>query len=74
MISFNGIYDGKKITPLEKITSKKKYKVIITFVEELNDKNDIATVRNFASQTEALDFWNDAGEDLYQDYLPKKKK
>ena len=74
MLSLNGIYDGEKIRPLEKIASKKKYKVIITFVEEINSEGDDEGIRSFASQTSAMDFWNDSREDLYQDYLPKTKK
>lgn len=74
MIFLNGIYDGEKIKPLDKISSKRKYKAIITFVEEINGENDDEAIRDFASQTSALNFWNDSREDLYQDYLPKNKK
>ena len=38
MLAIKGIYDGKKIVPLEKFTLRKKYKVVITFVEELDDE------------------------------------
>ena len=74
MLSVNGIYDGEKIKPLEKINSKKKYKVIITFVEELNKTDDGEAIRSFSSQTSGLEFWNDDKENIYQDYLDKKKK
>jgi hypothetical protein len=29
-------------------------------------------IREFTAQTKALDFWEDKGEDLYQDFLPEK--
>jgi len=67
MLAIHGIYDGKTIKITDKITEKKKYKVIITFIEELNqDDNDL---RNFSAQTNGLEFWNDSKEDVYQDYL-----
>ena len=67
MLAIHGIYDGKTIKITDKITEKKKYKVIITFIEELyQDDNDL---RNFSSQTKGLEFWNDSREDVYQDYL-----
>ena len=71
MLAIRGIYDGKTIKLIDKITEKKKYKVIITFVEEIfpNDED----LRIFSSQTTGLDFWNDPKEDIYQDYLIQKE-
>ena len=63
----HGIYDGKNIKITDKITEKKKYKVIITFIEEISQNDD--DLRNFSSQTKGLEFWNDSREDVYQDYL-----
>jgi len=57
-----------KIT--DRISDKKRYKVVITFIEELPlEENEI---RNFASQTESFDFWENKAEDIYQDYLIQK--
>ncbi len=64
MLTVKGIYDGKTIKPLEKLPQKKKYKVIITFLEELEDTDD---VRDFSSQSNAFKFWEDSSEDIYQD-------
>jgi hypothetical protein len=36
MLSVNGIYDGKSVKITDIITEKKKYKVVITFIEELH--------------------------------------
>jgi hypothetical protein len=72
MFSVRGIYDGKAIKITDKFTEKKKYKVVITFIEELEqgDKD----LRDFSAQTKGLDFWSDSSEDLYQDYLNSKEK
>ena len=69
MLAIKGIYDGKKIVPLEKFPVNKQYKVIITFIEEIDEDT---ALRDFSSQTDALSFWHDEREDIYQDYLSKK--
>jgi hypothetical protein len=54
---------------LEEIPATGKFKVIITFVEAIDDEED---VRNFAAQTDALSFWQNEEEDIYQDFLVEK--
>ncbi len=66
MLTVEGVYDGKYFRVLEKIPFKKNYKVIITFVEEIDEPSDI---REFSAQTDGLEFWHDEREDIYQDYL-----
>lgn len=68
MRTIKGLYDGEKFIALESLPFKKKYKVIITFLEELDDDEEM---RNFAAQTDAFSFWEDEREDIYQDYLGK---
>lgn len=68
MKSIRGIYDGEKIIVTDQISTKKKFKVIITFVEEIDEDKE---GRNFTAQTDGLLFWHDEREDLYQDYLKK---
>ena len=72
MIAVHGIYDGKAVKITDKITEKKKFKVVVTFIEEIQqyDKD----LRDFSAQTTGLDFWNDSKEDIYQDYLTPKSK
>ena len=65
MLAIQGIYNGTHIVPLETMPVK-KYKIIITFVEEIDDTEDI---RPLLAQNAAFDFWNDAREDLYEEYL-----
>ena len=67
MIAVNGIYDGKSVRLLEDFTDKKRYKVVVTFLEEIETIDE--ELRDFTSQTSGLDFWNDSKEDIYQDYL-----
>ncbi len=69
MITVKGIYDGEKFVALEDFPKDKPSKVIITFLEEQSEEDQ---VRNFSAQTDGLDFWKDEAEDLYQDYLTKE--
>lgn len=74
MLSVAGIYDGKNIHPLNEINDRKKYKVIITFVEELeNAEAEDSDIRNFGTAHASLDFWDNPEEDIYQDYLTSAK-
>ena len=67
MLAIKGIFDGKHVKFLEKTPKEKKFKVIVTFVEEINEDSEL---RDFTSQTEGLEFWNDERENIYQDFLP----
>ena len=69
MLSISGFYDGKTIKPLEKTPKNKKFKVVITFIEELEDA---AQMRAFSAQTTSFSFWENPKEDIYQDFLSKK--
>ena len=70
MITVRGIYDGHQVKITDQISDKRKYKVIVTFIEEIPmDEDD---VRNFASKSEGFDFWENTAEDVYQDYLISK--
>lgn len=68
MEAIRGIFDGERIIATDQISTKKRYKVIITFIEEIDD---IEESRDFTAQTEGLSFWQDEREGLYQDYLKK---
>lgn len=67
MFAVRGIYDGEKVKLTDQISDKKKYKVVVTFLEELPKEED--EIRDFTSQTKSFDFWEDVAEDVYQDYL-----
>lgn len=66
MQTIEGIFDGKTFIPMEKIPVSKAYRINITFVEELDDTEE---VRNLSAQMDSFEFWNDEREDIYQDYL-----
>ncbi len=68
MKTIKGIYDGKQFIAFGSLP-KKKFKVMITFLEEIDHDEE---VRGFTAQTRALSFWEDEREDLYQDYLQKR--
>jgi len=69
MRSVKGIYDGEKIQLLEKPEQQKPCKVIVTFIE---DDIDTENLRQHPADEDAFDFWRVEEEDLYQDYLKKK--
>jgi len=70
MLAVRGIYDGKTVRITDKIKEKKKYIVVVTFIEELQQKDN--DLRDFTAQTKGLDFWEDSREDIYQDYISSK--
>ena len=74
MKSVRGLFDGKKIHFIDKVSEKIPYKVIITFIEEIGDKSEDEAIRNFSSSDSGFDFWNDEREDIYQDFLKVKAK
>jgi hypothetical protein len=69
MLTVKGIYNGKDFVALETFPQNKNFKVMITFVEEIDEKEE---VWQFSAQSDAFSFWNDEREDLYQDILKKK--
>ena len=70
MLAVRGIYDGKSVKLLDKLTVRKKYKVVVTFLEEIEPTDE--ELRDFTSQTAGLSFWEDPREDIYQDFLKQK--
>lgn len=70
MFALKGIYDGKLVKLLDSPLENKHYKVIVTFVEEIDSEDE--ELRNFSAQIDGLDFWKCEEEDLYQDYLKNK--
>jgi len=71
MLSVNGIYDGKTVKITDRITEKKKFKVVVTFIEELEQVD--YDLRSFSAQTSGLDFWEDPRENIYEDFVTKPK-
>lgn len=68
MVAIQGMFDGQAILPMEALPTRKKYRLIITFVEEITDEEE--EVRAFAASSDGFGFWESEEEDLYQDFLP----
>ncbi|MEO6329330.1 MAG: hypothetical protein ABIO55_10370 [Ginsengibacter sp.] len=68
MLSVKGIYDGENIKLLEKPEHITPGKVIITFIE---NETEIDNLREYTTDEDSFNFWNEE-EDMYQDYLKKK--
>jgi hypothetical protein len=66
MLSVKGIYDGGKISLLDKVNVKTPQNVIVTFLEDTDDgiQNKIYTI---AEKNNALDFLKEPAEDIYTD-------
>src|SRR5687768_16954539 len=73
MKTVNGIFDGKRVHLLEKVKGNKKSMVTINFGDELTEEEITGLFPAYA-QSDAFDFWHSSEEDIYQDYLTKKKK
>ena len=71
MLSVNGIFEAGKIKLFGDVPKEKRFKVIVTFVEEIDE--DTSAVREFSAQSKGFDFWIAQEEDLYQDYLDANK-
>ena len=74
MLSIRGIYDKGQIQLLEKISSRKRSKVIVTFVDEPSNRAEEEKIRAFANNTDSFSFWDNDAENIYQNYLPKSKQ
>lgn len=71
MLTVEGIYDGKNFVVTERFPKEKRFKVMITFVEELDETEEL---RDFTAQNDSFEFWNDSREDLYQDFLTEEQR
>ena len=68
MLSVNGIYDGEKISLFEKIKIGSPRRVIVTFLDEtLNEENIIKEIYINAEKSAAFEFLKEPEEDIYSD-------
>lgn len=61
MLAVRRIYDGKSVRIIDRITEKKRYRVVVTFIEELSQNDN--DLRDFSAQTSGLDFWEDSKQE-----------
>lgn len=68
MVTVKGIFDGKNVKALEDLPEGKRYKVLITLLEEIKEEEEI---RYVFSNNDSFSFWVNEKEDIYQEYLKK---
>jgi hypothetical protein len=66
MLSVPAIFDGQKLTLLEKVEVRKPQRVIVTFLPD-SDELDPQELHALAQQGGGLDFLADEAEDVYTD-------
>jgi hypothetical protein len=67
MLSVQGIYDGKVLRFLEKIKIHSPKKVIVTFLEDIDDDISSEELHQIASEGGAFYFLENEEEDIYTD-------
>lgn len=63
-----GIYDGEKILPLQEIKTKNKYRLIITFLEEIDDLDNFKDLK-LQSEKVFQRLWEKENDELWASYL-----
>lgn len=67
MLSIKGTYDGKRLKLSRKIKIRSPKKVIITFLDDVDDDLSSGELHLLAQKGGALDFLNNKEEDIYTD-------
>lgn len=65
LMTIEGIYDGKDIHPFGKIKTRKRHRVLITFLEEVDDFADLKK----HSEKVFAKLWKNEDDDLWNSYL-----
>jgi hypothetical protein len=65
LMTFEGFYDGKAIHAFGKIKTRKKHRVLITFLEEVDDFADLKK----HSEKIFAKLWKDEDDALWNSYL-----
>ena len=67
MLSVKGVYDGKHLKLAEKIKIRSPKKVIITFLDAIDEELTSEELHALARKGGAFDFLNNKEEDIYTD-------
>lgn len=67
MISVQGIFDGKKLKLLERVRIHSPKKVIITFIDSIEDDITSEALHLLADKSGSFDFLKSKSEDIYSD-------
>ncbi len=73
MLSVRAIYDGEKVTLLEKVEIKGPKEVIITFLDNETAQQIQRDIYKLSEQSNSFDFLKEPVEDIYSDKHLKKK-
>lgn len=73
MLSVKAIYDGEKVTLLEKVEIKGPIEVIVTFLDSETSQQLQRDIYKLAEQSNSFDFLKEPVEDIYSDNDLKKK-
>jgi len=73
MLSVKAIYDGEKVTLLEKVEIKGPKEVIVTFLDSETSQQLQRDIYKLAEQSNSFDFLKEPVEDIYSDNDLKKK-
>jgi len=66
--TIEGIFDGEKIYPLEEIKTKRKYRVIITFLESIDKFDDFKDLK-LHSEKVFEKLWENENDEIWSSYL-----
>jgi len=66
--SVEGVYDGETIRPLQKIKTKRNYRVIITFIEELEKPDNFRDIK-IHSENIFQKLWENENDEIWASYL-----
>ncbi len=66
--TIEGFYDGKDIFPLEKIKTKSKYRVIITFLEKIDEPDSFKDLK-LHSEKVFQKLWENENDEIWASYL-----
>jgi len=67
MLSVKGTYDGKQLKLAEKIKIRSPKKVIVTFLDAVDDELSGEELHVIAQKGGSFDFLNNEEEDIYSD-------
>lgn len=66
--TIEGFYDGKNIFPLEEIKTKSKYRVIITFLEMIDEPDSFKDLK-MHSEKVFQKLWENENDEIWASYL-----
>ena len=66
--TIEGVYDGEKIQPLQRIKTNRIYRVIITFLEEIEQPDNFRDLK-IHSENKFEKLWKNENDEIWASYL-----